>query len=635
MNVKLSEHPILQRIAQYINIQVYDRDGGTSSPRIRLELRTKGMDAALLEEVMAVQTPCVRCGDPVSPFRKRATRKGGAGRVAGLQGHIYIAIACPLKNNYGCCRGSEADHEYVAIRERVCKILGIDPLSYSTKHTVSGSRSRSRKTSNENSQGDDPPTFSISKASQCNGCMHRPAGLSSEPCSRCKRNPVLMIQGVGTDLYVAEPAGSSTGEEKPQASGDPERSCDVLEDNGPSAQEVEIAELKRETEKREQERNNFETCWKEAEQRVVFKMDEIARLESRIRKLDAFLETYDAWALSDEIPCGPLFDKMVATRVALTHNFDHTDFSDSPVEQPPAKSQEDWTTQQLRNPGVRAGFEAAAKSCEKCEPLPASTAPCSECGNVGPHKMSCGVGCGLRKPAAEPAILDMSPDVDGVVDAVVRIMKAKPAAEPVGWISTHWHGAPHGEVQVETTAHGEWTTPIFLHPLRLPAAVKRVVKVSRDVAAELESGISFDSPLADELKAALRALDADVHPVINTATGSENDRTAEEKPWVDCRFCGKTPDKAKRMIQAKDGTTICDHCVDLAWDLVHNKTPVPAASEKPQSQPKASPRISFHVDFDGDPTASIGSLTLHAEGLDLHTLQELAIGLQSKEHTCS
>lgn len=135
--VKLSEHPILDKIAKYVNIQVYDRDGGTSSPRIRLELRTKNMDADLLTEILTTQTPCVRCGLPVSPFRKRAEREGGAGRVRGLAGHVYIAIACPLARNYGCCRGSEADHEYVAIRERVCKILGVDPESYSTKRTGS------------------------------------------------------------------------------------------------------------------------------------------------------------------------------------------------------------------------------------------------------------------------------------------------------------------------------------------------------------------------------------------------------------------------------------------------------------------------------------------------------------------
>lgn len=159
--VRLSEHPILEKTAPYFNFQVYDRDGGTSSPRIRIEFRSKGTPQEIIDEVLQVQTACVRCKKPIFSFRKRAEKEGGAGRVKGLNGGIYVAVSCPRKVNAGCCNGAEADLEYVDILNRVCAILGVDPATYTAKRRSNG-RSRSKKTTHEEaSQQTEPLPFKM------------------------------------------------------------------------------------------------------------------------------------------------------------------------------------------------------------------------------------------------------------------------------------------------------------------------------------------------------------------------------------------------------------------------------------------------------------------------------------------
>lgn len=50
----ITEHPLFERLAPYIKIEVYARDGGHKKPRRRIELNSKLMDKKLLQEALAV-----------------------------------------------------------------------------------------------------------------------------------------------------------------------------------------------------------------------------------------------------------------------------------------------------------------------------------------------------------------------------------------------------------------------------------------------------------------------------------------------------------------------------------------------------------------------------------------------------
>lgn len=149
--VKLSEHPILEKTAPYFIFTAYDRDGGHSSPRIRVDFRSRGTPREIIEEVLKVETLCCRCRLPIFPFRKRAEKEGAAGRAVWATGGIYVAVSCPRKRNPGCCNGADAELEGLAIREAVCKVLGVDPEAYTTKKRSTG-RTRSRKTTHDESE---------------------------------------------------------------------------------------------------------------------------------------------------------------------------------------------------------------------------------------------------------------------------------------------------------------------------------------------------------------------------------------------------------------------------------------------------------------------------------------------------
>lgn len=89
----------------------------------------------------------------------------------------------------------------------------------------------------------------------------------------------------------------------------------------------------------------------------------------------------------------------------------------------------------------------------------------------------------------------------------------------------------------------------------------------------------------------------DTHPGCVGCHGVEgNPRWQPEKPTKEsaqpCRFCGKTVDDVQKLIYAPDGTTICDECTELCWELVHEKIarrdprpdncPLPAVGEWPR-----------------------------------------------------
>jgi len=109
-------HPLFKRIAQFVRIEKYDRDGGHSKPRIRIEVATTMMPPNLIREMLKAEVQCVRCGQPIHPFRART--KGSSDRTE-LPRHVYVAVACPLDVNIGCSRGKAAKEAYIAIEEAV------------------------------------------------------------------------------------------------------------------------------------------------------------------------------------------------------------------------------------------------------------------------------------------------------------------------------------------------------------------------------------------------------------------------------------------------------------------------------------------------------------------------------------
>jgi len=90
-------------LREFVQVQVYDRDGGHRRPRIRIEF--KDMPPTEVRWALAVTMPCVACGAAIHPIRER---KGGGG--------LYYACTCPLDVRMGCARGRAAADEYARFR---------------------------------------------------------------------------------------------------------------------------------------------------------------------------------------------------------------------------------------------------------------------------------------------------------------------------------------------------------------------------------------------------------------------------------------------------------------------------------------------------------------------------------------
>jgi len=111
--MSIRNHPDWKDILPHIRIEYYDRDGGHSHPRNRIEIKSRTPHQTKLK-LLAVECPCVACGRMIFPIRRRSR----GGRVASL-GHLYFACACDLDTNKGCSRGRAAQVEYDKIVEAV------------------------------------------------------------------------------------------------------------------------------------------------------------------------------------------------------------------------------------------------------------------------------------------------------------------------------------------------------------------------------------------------------------------------------------------------------------------------------------------------------------------------------------
>lgn len=74
---------------------------GSIEPRHRIEFL--GLPDALGREASFIQMPCVCCGRPINPLRRR---------VGDAHDRLYYACTCLLNVRIACSRGGEARLEY-------------------------------------------------------------------------------------------------------------------------------------------------------------------------------------------------------------------------------------------------------------------------------------------------------------------------------------------------------------------------------------------------------------------------------------------------------------------------------------------------------------------------------------------
>lgn len=105
---RILDHPLFQGgFSKFVEVQVYDRDGGHSHPRFRFELDPDTPDD-VERAALEIECACCRCGATIHPFRRR---KG----TATHRGRLYLAVACPHKVDPGCARSRVAAQTYTAI----------------------------------------------------------------------------------------------------------------------------------------------------------------------------------------------------------------------------------------------------------------------------------------------------------------------------------------------------------------------------------------------------------------------------------------------------------------------------------------------------------------------------------------
>lgn len=93
--------PVWKKIESYLLIDIYDRDGGHVDPRIRIGF--VGMPEQLGRDVAFATMPCVACGRPNHPLRRREGDDWS---------RLYYAPTCALAVRVACSRSRSAELEY-------------------------------------------------------------------------------------------------------------------------------------------------------------------------------------------------------------------------------------------------------------------------------------------------------------------------------------------------------------------------------------------------------------------------------------------------------------------------------------------------------------------------------------------
>jgi hypothetical protein len=93
--------PVWERLHPYLVIDIYDKDGGHVDPRIRIGF--DNLPEAFGRELSFLEMPCVSCGRPNHPLRRREgddwTR-------------LFYAPTCALAVRLACSRTRAAELEY-------------------------------------------------------------------------------------------------------------------------------------------------------------------------------------------------------------------------------------------------------------------------------------------------------------------------------------------------------------------------------------------------------------------------------------------------------------------------------------------------------------------------------------------
>jgi len=93
--------PVWKRLEDHLHIVEYARDRGVVEPRIRIEFLD--MTESVARELVFFEMPCVACGRPNHPLRRRE----GDG-----WDRIYYAPTCALHVRTSCSRSRAAALEY-------------------------------------------------------------------------------------------------------------------------------------------------------------------------------------------------------------------------------------------------------------------------------------------------------------------------------------------------------------------------------------------------------------------------------------------------------------------------------------------------------------------------------------------
>ena len=92
---------VWDRIRSFLVIDVYDKDGGHKDPRIRIGF--DDLPEQLGRELAFFEMPCVACGRPIKPLRRREgddfTR-------------LFYAPTCEIRVRIACSRTRAAELEY-------------------------------------------------------------------------------------------------------------------------------------------------------------------------------------------------------------------------------------------------------------------------------------------------------------------------------------------------------------------------------------------------------------------------------------------------------------------------------------------------------------------------------------------
>jgi hypothetical protein len=101
------KHPLWEStLKECFRIEVYDRDGGHTRPRVRIEVKVPSPELGAIFDTVVM--PCVACGKEIHPIRARNMKSGSS--------HRYYAPCCPLDVNVGCSRGAASREEYKRVK---------------------------------------------------------------------------------------------------------------------------------------------------------------------------------------------------------------------------------------------------------------------------------------------------------------------------------------------------------------------------------------------------------------------------------------------------------------------------------------------------------------------------------------